>query len=102
MQVFIFVFYLCFFSPIKTEEHDFYKNNNEELHLPKGFLIGASTASYQIEGAWNVSGKGESIWDRHVHDHPDWVADQANGDIAADSYHRYLLYNIISFTHMIN
>jgi len=24
--------------------------------LPDGFLLGTATASYQIEGAWNVSG----------------------------------------------
>jgi len=24
--------------------------------LPDGFLLGAATAAYQIEGAWNVSG----------------------------------------------
>jgi beta-glucosidase len=56
--------------------------------FPKGFLWGAATASYQVEGAWNLDGKGESIWDRFSHT-PGRVKGGWTGDIACDAYHRY-------------
>lgn len=56
--------------------------------FPPTFLWGAATASYQIEGAWNEDGKGESIWDRFSHT-PGRIEDQSTGDTACDHYHRY-------------
>ncbi|MEZ0537827.1 GH1 family beta-glucosidase [Caldicellulosiruptoraceae bacterium PP1] len=58
------------------------------MAFPKGFLWGAATASYQIEGAWNEDGKGESIWDRFSHEVGN-VMYNHNGDVACDHYHRY-------------
>jgi beta-glucosidase len=56
--------------------------------FPKGFYWGTATAAYQIEGAWNEDGKGESIWDRFSHT-AGKIKDGTTGDIASDHYHRY-------------
>ena len=50
------------------------------------FLWGSATASYQCEGAWNIDGKGESVWDAYFHNE---ATDKENGDIACDFYHHY-------------
>lgn len=36
-----------------------------------------------------ITGKSESIWDRLIHTHPEFVKDNTNADVAADSYHLY-------------
>jgi beta-glucosidase len=56
--------------------------------FPKDFLWGSATASYQVEGAWNIDGRGESIWDRYSHT-PGNVKGGWTGDVACDNYHRY-------------
>jgi beta-glucosidase len=56
--------------------------------LPSGFLWGTATAAYQVEGAWQDDGKGESIWDRFVHT-PGAIKNNDTGDVALDHYHRY-------------
>ena len=61
---------------------------NDSPVFPSGFLWGASTASYQIEGAVREDGRGESIWDRFSHT-PGKTANGDTGDVAADHYHRW-------------
>ena len=56
--------------------------------FPPGFLWGAATAAYQVEGAWNEDGRGESIWDRFAHQ-PGNIKNGDTGDVACDSYRRY-------------
>ena len=50
--------------------------------------LGAATASFQIEGAVDVDGRGESIWDRFCAT-PGAVANGDTGDLACDHYHRW-------------
>ena len=53
-----------------------------------GFHWGVATSAYQIEGAWNSDGKGESIWDKFT-SNPKYVKDKTNGRVATDFYNHY-------------
>ncbi len=55
--------------------------------LGPGFVWGAATSSFQIEGAADADGKGESIWDRFC-TVPGAIADGSDGITACDHYHR--------------
>lgn len=59
-----------------------------ETGFPQGFVWGAATAAYQIEGATDEGGRGESIWDRFCHT-PGTIVDGSTGDIACDHYLRW-------------
>jgi beta-glucosidase len=58
------------------------------LPFPPGFIWGAATAAYQIEGAARTDGRGPSVWDTFSRT-PGKVRGGDTGDIACDSYHRY-------------
>ncbi|MEU6539009.1 glycoside hydrolase family 1 protein [Streptomyces sp. NPDC047000] len=53
--------------------------------FPPGFLWGASTSAYQVEGAWNTDGKGPSVIDART-ELPPGTADFT---VASDHYHRF-------------
>jgi beta-glucosidase len=59
-----------------------------ERRFPEAFLWGAATSAYQIEGAWNEDGRGESVWDRFCHT-PGNILGGDTGDEACDHYHRF-------------
>ncbi|MEU3879663.1 GH1 family beta-glucosidase [Streptomyces californicus] len=56
--------------------------------FPTGFLWGAATAAYQVEGAAAEQGRTPSIWDIFSHT-PGRVLGGDTGDVAADHFHRY-------------
>jgi beta-glucosidase len=57
------------------------------MHGP-GFVFGAATASYQIEGAAHADGRVPSIWDTFCAT-PGKTHQGDSGDVACDHYHRY-------------
>ncbi|MFE9423584.1 glycoside hydrolase family 1 protein [Kitasatospora sp. NPDC006697] len=60
----------------------------DRLSFPPGFLWGAATAAYQVEGAAQEGGRTPSIWDTFSHT-PGKVVNGDTGDVATDHYHRF-------------
>ncbi|MFB7848212.1 GH1 family beta-glucosidase [Streptomyces sp. NPDC056053] len=64
------------------------KRTPEAADFPAGFVWGAATAAYQVEGAAAEDGRTPSVWDTFSRT-PGKVRNGDTGDIAADHYHRY-------------
>jgi len=59
-----------------------------ETTFPKGFVWGAASSAFQIEGAAREDGRGESVWDEFCR-LPGAIWEGQNADVACDHYHRW-------------
>ncbi|XP_047049422.1 beta-glucosidase 32-like [Lolium rigidum] len=55
--------------------------------FPDGFVLGAGTSAYQVEGAAAEDGRKPSIWDTFTHQ--GYSPDGSTADVSADQYHHY-------------
>ncbi|RLN88423.1 hypothetical protein BBJ28_00019871, partial [Nothophytophthora sp. Chile5] len=63
-------------------------NSNTTKCFPSNFLFGAATASYQVEGGVNETGRTPSVWDEFCSgDSLSFISECAN--VADDFFHRY-------------
>lgn len=58
------------------------------MGFPEGFVWGAASSAYQVEGGWDANGKGMSVWDEFCR-RPGAIWGGHTGDVACDHYHRY-------------
>ncbi len=56
--------------------------------FPEGFIFGAATAAFQIEGGWNEDGKGLSTWDVFMH-RSRYVQHRRAAEFAVNTYHDF-------------
>lgn len=89
---------ICYFLPIflhvsaDGSQPSGTKDYAEEVKrndFPDGFLFGAASSSYQVEGAYLEDGKGLDNWDIFTR-LPGRIADGSTGNVATDHYHHYL------------
>jgi beta-glucosidase len=59
------------------------------LRFPDGFVWGAATSAYQVEGATTEDGRGRSVWDSFAAV-PGNVENGESGEPGAGHYHRYV------------
>ncbi len=58
------------------------------MTFPAGFVWGAATSAFQVEGSTTADGRGASIWDTFAQE-PGRIRDGSTGDPAADHYRRW-------------
>lgn len=64
-----------------------------EHRFPEGFLWGAATSAFQVEGATRTDGRGETIWERFAPAHASGRGSDASAgqtaERACEHYHRF-------------
>ncbi|KAM9765867.1 lactase-like a isoform 1-T2 [Menidia menidia] len=71
-----------------AEDFDWTRNEKSSFYFgtfPTGFSWGAGSSAYQTEGAWNIDGKGMSIWDAFAHKKGKILSNDT-GDSSCESY----------------
>ncbi len=71
-----------------TVDSQIESNNFSKSAFGNDFVWGVAMASFQNEGAWNLDGKGESIWDKFSHKRFK-IKDRQNAETTCDFYHRF-------------
>ncbi|KAA8579361.1 hypothetical protein FQN60_010701 [Etheostoma spectabile] len=73
----------------EDKDHDASAVSPEDVPCAcSGFSWGVGTSAYQTEGAWNVDGKGMSIWDAFAHKKGKIVANDT-GDASCEGYYKF-------------
>ncbi|KAK9096976.1 hypothetical protein Sjap_022473 [Stephania japonica] len=89
-SIIIFTSYVCTVLAVVTVgAHDEVSNVpiNNRGDFPTGFVFGAGSSAYQIEGAAFEDGRKPSIWDTFTH--AGKMVDKGTGDVTSDQYHHY-------------
>ncbi|KAJ4711681.1 putative Beta-glucosidase [Melia azedarach] len=66
-----------------------YSTTLNRSSFPAGFLFGAGSSAYQIEGAANIDGRARSIWDTFAVKDPEKISDHSTGEVADEFYYLY-------------
>jgi beta-glucosidase len=72
-----------------NQNTDLLKEDFSSSEFGKDFAWGAATSAFQTEGAWNIDGKGPSIWDTFTHI-KNKVKNNEHAETATDFYQNYL------------
>uniref|UniRef100_A0ACD6AEU5 Uncharacterized protein n=1 Tax=Avena sativa TaxID=4498 RepID=A0ACD6AEU5_AVESA len=79
------LFFLLFVLCLATSPRDAVALTRGDF--PQGFIFGAGTSAFQVEGAAGEDGRKPSIWDTFTHE--GYSPGKATADVSADQYHHY-------------
>ncbi|KAK9166283.1 hypothetical protein Scep_001474 [Stephania cephalantha] len=83
-----FICFMCVHAVVMVDAHlQLSSGLMSRSDFPTGFVFGAGSSAYQIEGAAAEDGRKPSIWDTFTH--AGKMIDMSTGDIASDQYHHY-------------